>query len=181
MIIKNKTTISESAVLGAMRASNFDNNRYKTFKIIYNVFGLAFGMMLVRSLVFSAQGKGGSTGEILLYGGSALVLLYLGLFGMDRSNRKRFRQAYADRKNRTFYYEIDSSTIQVIDDAGGKEERSWQEIIKWRQDIDYFYLFFDSTACLILDKKGFDEAGAKHLKELATAVMAMKEQEEVRN
>lgn len=176
MIIKNKTVITDAAVKGAMYAANFDNNRYKTFKIIYNVFGLAFGMMLVRTLVFRVLGKGGSIGAIILYGLSAAVFLYLGMIGMDRSRRRQFRQTYAGMMNRTFFYEIDSEHIYVVDEDKETDQIAWNEIIKWVQDTGYFYLFLGNTKCLILDKKGFEGEGAQDLKELAAAVMGLRQQ-----
>ena len=51
MTIKNETAFTKECMEGAMRASNFDNSRYKTFKLIYNMFGLIFGMMMIRELV----------------------------------------------------------------------------------------------------------------------------------
>lgn len=175
MVIKNKTVITEAAVKGAMYAANFDNNRYKTFKIIYNVFGLAFGMMLVRTLVFWVLGKGGSVGELVLYGLSAAVLLYIGMIGMDKSRRRQFHQTYAGMINRSFFYEIDSEHIYVVDEDKETDQISWNDIIKWTQDTGYFYLFLGNTKCLILDKKGFEGEGALDLKELAAAVMGLRE------
>ena len=37
MTIKNETAFTKECMEGAMRASNFDNSRYKTFKLIYNI------------------------------------------------------------------------------------------------------------------------------------------------
>ena len=51
MTIKNETAFTKECMEGAMRASNFDNSRYKTFKLIYNMFGLIFGMMMILSLI----------------------------------------------------------------------------------------------------------------------------------
>ena len=48
MVIKNKTLFQKEYVEAAMRAGNFDDNKYKFFKIVYNMFGLLFGMGLVR-------------------------------------------------------------------------------------------------------------------------------------
>ena len=57
MVIKNKTLFQKEYVEAAMRAGNFDDNKYKFFKIVYNMFGLLFGMGLVRYLVFQAIGS----------------------------------------------------------------------------------------------------------------------------
>ena len=42
--MKNRTLFKQEYIDAAMRASNFDNNKYKIFKTIYNIFGLLFGM-----------------------------------------------------------------------------------------------------------------------------------------
>ena len=52
MVIKNKTLFQKEYVEAAMHAANFDDNKYKFFKIVYNMFGLLFGMGCVRYLVF---------------------------------------------------------------------------------------------------------------------------------
>ena len=57
MTIKNETAFTKECMEGAMRASNFDNSRYKTFKLIYNMFGLIFGMMMIRELVLKMTGN----------------------------------------------------------------------------------------------------------------------------
>ena len=54
------TTFEENSRLKAeavMRAANFDNDRYKKFKLMYNFFGLLFGMMFVRYLIFEMLGS----------------------------------------------------------------------------------------------------------------------------
>ena len=57
MTIKNETAFTKECMEGAMRASNFDNSRYKTFKLAYNLFGLIFGMMMIRELVLKMTGN----------------------------------------------------------------------------------------------------------------------------
>ena len=57
MVIKNKTLFQKEYVEAAMHAANFDDNKYKFFKIVYNMFGLLFGMGCVRYLVFQALGR----------------------------------------------------------------------------------------------------------------------------
>ena len=54
MTIKNETAFTKECMEGAMRASNFDNSRYKTFKLIYNMFGLIFGMMMISCLLYTS-------------------------------------------------------------------------------------------------------------------------------
>ena len=95
MIIKNETAFTKECMEGAMRASNFDNNRYKTFKLIYNMFGLIFGMMMIRAVVLKLTGSSESdTFMIVLFGLAAAVFLYIGMVGMDKSNRVKFHNIY---------------------------------------------------------------------------------------
>ena len=83
MTIKNETAFTKECMEGAMRASNFDNSRYKTFKLIYNMFGLIFGMMMIRELVLKMTGnEQADTFMIVLFGLVAVVFLYIGMVGM---------------------------------------------------------------------------------------------------
>ena len=56
--MKNRTLFKQEYIDAAMRASNFDNNKYKIFKMIYNIFGLLFGMGCIRYLIFQIMGSG---------------------------------------------------------------------------------------------------------------------------
>ena len=83
MTIKNETAFTKECMEGAMRASNFDNSRYKTFKLIYNMFGLIFGMMMIRELVLKMTGnEQADTFMIVLY-------LWPGLFLLQASSSRR--------------------------------------------------------------------------------------------
>ncbi len=179
MIIKNETTIKEENIKAVMRAGNFDNNRYKLFKIIYNTFGLIFGMMMIRMLMPVLLGRG--TPEyalIIIYGIACVVFLYIGLYGMDRNNYARFRAVYSKMAGHTFRYEIDSEEISVSDEEE-TEVITWNDVVKWAEDADNIYLFVSATEAMIIDKSGFTECESKDLKELVTAVMGVrKEQEE---
>ena len=55
--MKNRTLFKQEYIDAAMRASNFDNNKYKIFKMIYNIFGLLFGMGCIRYLIFRLMGS----------------------------------------------------------------------------------------------------------------------------
>lgn len=55
--MKNRTLFKQEYIDAAMRASNFDNNKYKIFKMIYNIFGLLFGMGCIRYLIFQIMGS----------------------------------------------------------------------------------------------------------------------------
>ena len=77
MVIKNKTLFQKEYVEAAMRAGNFDDNKYKFFKIVYNMFGLLFGMGLVRYLVFQAIGSDEADWfMVVFYGCAAAIFLY---------------------------------------------------------------------------------------------------------
>ena len=42
MTIKNETAFTKECMEGAMRACEAGNSRYKTFKLIYKLFGIIF-------------------------------------------------------------------------------------------------------------------------------------------
>ncbi|MDO5402658.1 MAG: YcxB family protein [Eubacteriales bacterium] len=176
MVIKNKTKITDESITGVMRASNFDNDRYKKFKIIYNLFGLLFGMMLVQSLVKHMLGSAeADTFLTVFFAVGTVIFLYIGMAGMDKSNKKRFQNIYNNMKGVTFTYTIDSEDIKVTDEEDDSDMFSWEDIVKWNQDMEYFYLFVNQENCLIIDKKGFISGTEKDLKELATAVFAIRQ------
>lgn len=117
-------------------ASNFDNSRYKTFKLIYNMFGLIFGMMMIRELVLKMTGnEQADTFMIVLFGLVAVVFLYIGMIGMDKSNRK-FHNIRKDGRNQRFSYEIDAENIIITDEENDSDTFSWNDIVKWNQDSD---------------------------------------------
>lgn len=78
MVIKNKTLFQKEYVEAAMHAANFDDNKYKFFKIVYNMFGLLFGMGCVRYLVFQALGReeAGLVHGCVLWIGSSHIPVY---------------------------------------------------------------------------------------------------------
>ena len=45
MTIKNETAFTKECMEGAMRACEAGNSRYKTFKLIYKLFGIIFAMV----------------------------------------------------------------------------------------------------------------------------------------
>lgn len=179
MVIKNETTIKEKNVKAVMRASNFDNNRYKIFKIIYNSFGLIFGMMMIRQLmpVFLRTDENPEYVLIIIYGIACVVLLYIGMYGMDRNNYMHFRTVYSNMVGHTFKYEIDSEEI-LVSDGEMTEKVAWQDITKWAEDEDNIYLFADGTEAMIISKEGFTECSSRELKELVIAVMGVREEEQ---
>lgn len=178
MIIKNETTIKEENIKAVMRAGNFDNNRYKIFKIIYNSFGLIFGMMVIHLLmpVFLGNNKTPEYALIIIYGIACAVLLYIGMYGMDRNNYAHFCAVYSKMVGHTFKYEIDSEEILVSDEEE-TEKILWKDIIKWAEDTDNIYLFVSNTEALIINKEGFTECSGKDLKELVIAIMGVRKEE----
>ena len=49
MTIKNETAFTKECMEGAMRACEAGNSRYKTFKLIYKLFGIIFGLYYAQS------------------------------------------------------------------------------------------------------------------------------------
>ena len=103
MVIKNKTLFQKEYVEAAMHAANFDDNKYKFFKIVYNMFGLLFGMGCVRYLVFQALGREEADWfMVVFYGLAAAIFLYIGMVGMDKSNKRRYHNTYSKMIGITF-------------------------------------------------------------------------------
>lgn len=175
MTIKNETAFTKECMEGAMRASNFDNSRYKTFKLIYNMFGLIFGMMMIRELVLKMTGnEQADTFVIVLFGLVAVVFLYIGMIGMDKSNKKKFHNIYGKMVGIKFSYEIDAENIIITDEENDSDTFSWNEVVKWNQDPDNIYLFVGDDNCLVVSKKGFTQGSADDLRQLADAVIGMR-------
>lgn len=178
MVIKNKTLFKKEYITAAMHASNFDNNKYKVFKTIYNVFGLLFGMGLVRYLVLQFTGSDEADWfMVIFYALAAAIFLYIGMIGMDKSNNRKFYNTYSKMVGITFTYEIDAENIKVTDEEDDSDSFSWDEIIKWNQDMENIYLFVAPDNCLVINKESFVEGTAKDLEELAQAVMGLREEE----
>lgn len=178
MVIKNKTLFQKEYVEAAMRAGNFDNNKYKLFKLIYNAFGLLFGMGFVRYLVFEAIGSEDADWfMVAFYGCAAAIFLYIGMIGLDKSNKRRYHNTYSKMVGITFTYEIDSENIVVTDEENDSDTFKWEEVIKWAEDNDNIYLFVAAHNCLVINKNSFEEGSAKDLIELATAVLMLRDEQ----
>lgn len=175
MTIKNETAFTKECMEGAMRASNFDNSRYKTFKLAYNLFGLIFGMMMIREIVLKMTGnEQADTFMIVLFGLVAVVFLYIGMIGMDKSNKKKFHNIYGKMVGIKFSYEIDAENIIITDEENDSDTFSWDDVVKWNQDTDNIYLFVGDDNCLVVSKKGFTAGSADDLRQLADAVISMR-------
>lgn len=175
MTIKNETAFTKECMEGAMRASNFDNSRYKSFKLAYNLFGLIFGMMMIREIVLKMTGnEQADTFMIVLFGLVAVVFLYIGMIGMDKSNKKKFHNIYGKMVGIKFSYEIDAENIIITDEENDSDTFSWDDVVKWNQDTDNIYLFVGDDNCLVVSKKGFNAGSADDLRQLADAVIGMR-------
>lgn len=181
MVLKNQTKMTKEHIKAVMRASNFENNRYKSFKLFYNFFGLLFGMMFVRYFMFDMLGSSQQNNALLvIYGAVTAVFLYIGMYGMDRSNYKKYYGIYGNMVGITFTYEIDGDGINVIDEDNDNEFFEWERVINWTEDLDRFFVYVGMEECLILNKNAFVEGDSADFKELITAVMGLrKEQEEL--
>ena len=148
--MKNRTLFKQEYIDAAMRASNFDNNKYKIFKMIYNIFGLLFGMGCIRYLIFQIMGSEEADWfMVIFYACAAAVFLYIGMIGMDRSSKRKYHNIYSRMVG-----------------------------IKLNQDTENIFLFVSADDCLVINKEGFVEGTYKDLIELATAVMGLRDDEE---
>ena len=94
---------------------------------------------------------------------------------MDRSNKRRYYNTYSRMVGITFTYEIDADGIIVTDEEDDSDSFRWDDVIKWNEDKDNIYLFVAAHNCLVINKDSFTEGTQKDLKELATAVMALRD------
>ena len=178
MVIKNQTKMKKEHIQAVMRAANFDNDRYKKFKLMYNFFGLLFGMMFVRYLIFEMLGSSERQPVMMvLYGIVGAVFLYIGMYGMDKSNYKKYYRIYGNMIGITFTYEADSEGIRMTDEEGDNEFFEWERMLKWVEDLDSFFVYMGLDECLILDKNSFVEGTDINFKELLTAVAGLKKEE----
>ena len=178
MVIKNQTKMKKEHIQAVMRAANFDNDRNKKFKLMYNFFGLLFGMMFVRYLIFEMLGSSERQPVMMvLYGIVGAVFLYIGMYGMDKSNYKKYYRIYGNMIGITFTYEADSEGIRMTDEEGDNEFFEWERMLKWVEDLDSFFVYMGLEECLILDKNSFVEGTDINFKELLTAVAGLKKEE----
>lgn len=190
MVITNKTTITPAAVNAAMRASNFSNNKYKKIKIIYNFFGLLFGIMFVRYMSLQLLGsREANKGFTIFFAIGTAVFLFIGMYGMDMSKSKMFKETYADMIGVTMNYEIHSEGVDVKFEASGSKQNEdkeaeanvnnyavlWKDISFFEEDVDYFFLFTDDKTALIIKKSEFIDGSISDLKELLNAVLTYKD------
>lgn len=179
MTIRNNTAFTKECMEGAMRACETGNSRYKTFKLIYKLFGIIFAMMMVRELVMKLTGNAqADTFMILLFGVVAVVFLYIGIIGMDKSNRRKFHNIYGKMVGVKFSYEIDAENIIITDEENDSDTFSWNDVVRWNQDQDNIYLFVGDDNCLVVSRNGFTQGSADDLTQLADSVIDMRSQEQ---
>ena len=75
-----------------------------------------------------------------------------------------------------FSYEIDAENIIITDEENDSDTFSWNEVVKWNQDSDNMYLFVGDDNCLVVSKKGFTQESADDLRQLADAVIGMRDE-----
>ena len=179
MILKNETAFTKECMEGAMRACETGNSRYKTFKLIYRLFGIIFAMMMVREFVMKLMGNAqADTFMIVLFGIVAVVFLYIGIIGMDKSNRRKFHNIYGKMVGVKFSYEINAENIIITDEENDSDTFSWGDVVRWNQDQDNIYLFVGDDNCLVVSRNGFTQGSADNLAQLADSVIDMRSQEQ---
>ncbi len=183
MQIENKTEFKKDMIKNIMRADGFDNQKYKTKKVVLNMSGLVCGMVSVSIFARTMYSIDDSYKSIaFVFAAVCAVLLYVGMYGIDKSSLKLYTLQYEKNVGNVYEYEITSDDIHVK--TGGEDYViPWDSIEKWCEDRECFYLFLKGDSnekqavpvCFVLDKKDFD--GAKDFKELCIAVMAVRKGE----
>lgn len=178
MLIKNTTVFTKETLEGLNRASNFTNEKYKKFKLIYNLAGLIFLMLFVRYMVlFVTNDDSKDIFLTVFYAVAAAVFLFIGMYLMDRDNKRRFNNLYKNMIGVEFNYEIDSDTIKVEDADGDVDILKWEDVLRVEKDAKYIYIFFNSEDCLSLLRTGFTSCTDKDLLELSRAILATRQKE----
>lgn len=178
MLIKNSTVFTKETLEGLNRASNFANEKYKKFKLIYNLAGIIFLMLFVRYMVLLLTND--DKKDVFLtvfYAVAAVVFLFIGMYLMDRDNKRRFNNLYKNMIGVEFKYEIDSDTIKVEDADGDVDILKWEDVLRVEKDAKYIYIFFNNEECLSLLRTGFTSCTDKDLLELSTAILAIRQKE----
>ncbi len=157
MTIENKTIFQKEYIRTMVWAGHAADEKYKRFKLIYNMFGLLAGMMCVRCAVFDITGQQtGGRSFIYIYGAVAAVCLYIGMYGMDNQQFKKSRDKYKDIVGTAFIYRMNQERIEIA--IGEKDVISfgWNDIEQIRQDMNCFYIYMkEQELCFVMDKRGF--------------------------
>lgn len=177
MVIKNTTTVKKEHIKGVMYAANCDNSRYRTMKLIFNGGGLLFGMLFVSSLMPEMIYGTGNKAIIIVTGILCGVFLLIGMYGMDFNNYKKFGDIYSPYIESRISYEIDSEEI-LVKETDKENIVLWKEIDRWKEDGENFYLFKNEEEALIISKNGFTQCKVNDLRELATAIMYVRKEDD---
>ena len=180
MQIENKTKLKKDMIKNIMRADGFDNQTYKTKKLVLNMSGLVCGMVSVSIFARTMYSIDDSYKSIaFVFAAICAVLLYAGMYGIDKNSLKLFTAQYSKNVGIVYEYVITSDEIDVkVNDDN--YIIPWDSVEKWCEDTESFYLFLKGGSnekqavpvCFVIGKKDFE--GAKDFRELCTAVMAVR-------
>ena len=178
--IENKTEFKKDMIKNIMRADGFDNQTYKTKKLVLNMSGLVCGMVSVSIFASTMYSIDDSYKSIaFVFAAICAVLLYAGMYGIDKNSLKLFTAQYSKNVGIVYEYVITSDEIDVkVNDDN--YIIPWDSVEKWCEDTESFYLFLKGGSnekqvvpvCFVIGKKDFE--GAKDFRELCTAVMAVR-------
>ncbi|WP_027437083.1 YcxB family protein [Lachnospira multipara] len=177
MVIKNSTVFTQETLEGLNKASNFRNEKYKRFKLIYNLAGLVFLMLFVRYMVLLlTQDERQDVFLTVFYGLAAGVFLFIGMYLLESDSKKRFNNLYKNMIGLEFKYTIDSEEIEVEDEEQDVDVLKWKDVYIVEKDSDYIYIFFNNENGLALNRAGFSEGSDKDLLELSNAILQTRQE-----
>ena len=177
MVIKNTTKYTNKTLEKAAIASNYNNEKYKKKKLLFNFAGLVSGMVMVSILSRSfAANESVNMIAVILFGIICAFCLFVGMYYIDKSKDAIFQEKYSFKVGETYHYEIDAENIEVRK-AIYEEERviSWVDVKFLSEDKDNIYLFCSEYEWEALAKNGFTSCTDKDLKLLYKAVLWEKE------
>ncbi len=97
-----------------MRADGFDNQTYKTKKLVLNMSGLVCGMVSVSIFARTMYSIDDSYKSIaFVFAAICAVLLYAGMYGIDKNSLKLFTAQYSKNVGIVYEYVITSDEIDV--------------------------------------------------------------------
>ena len=141
MQIENKTEFKKDMIKNIMRADGFDNQTYKTKKLVLNMSGLVCGMVSVSIFARTMYSIDDSYKSIaFVFAAICAVLLYAGMYGIDKNSLKLFTAQYSKNVGIVYEYVITSDEIDVkVNDDN--YIIPWDSVEKWCEDTESFYLF----------------------------------------
>ena len=115
MQIENKTEFKKDMIKNIMRADGFDNQTYKTKKLVLNMSGLVCGMVSVSIFARTMYSIDDSYKSIaFVFAAICAVLLYAGMYGIDKNSLKLFTAQYSKNVGIVYEYVITSVRIQRV-------------------------------------------------------------------